>query len=242
MLSRAATMGSIDCIAVRLWLDKKVATRSPANVFANFPELRGAGGTFFMLDQLQPDEDALWGGAAKSDEEEESRGSVFACDFYNSGGIMPLSDEDIVALLLEKLLPVALPSMRQLQPKVVDSYVKRYAGAVNLFAPNTFDLRPRINEPAVKNLKMAGDWTWMEDLEPRSKGLCQERAFVSGMEAANAMTAQLNRQQNNLAVLAVRDDEIQVELGRAVTKAVTSQIFQNPLLKVLGSLLFARRE
>ena len=240
MLSRAATMGSIDCIAVRLWLDKKVATRSPANVFASFPELRGAGGTFFMLDQLQPDEDALWGGKKK--DEEESRGSVFSCDFYNADALMYLSDEDIVALLLEKLLPVALPSMRQLQPKVVDSYVKRYPGAVNLFAPNTFNLRPRINDPAVKNLKVAGDWTWMEDLEPKSKGLCQERAFVSGMEAANAMMTQLNGQQKNLAVLPVRDDEIQVELGRTVTKAVTSQIFQNPLLKVFGGLLFARRE
>jgi len=44
-------------------------------------ELRGAGGTFFMLDQLQPDADALWGG-------EEPQGSVLSCDFYNAGAVL----------------------------------------------------------------------------------------------------------------------------------------------------------
>ena len=81
-LCRAAGMGGIDVIACRLWLDKTVATRTPANVFSRFKSLRGAGGTFFMLDQLQgPDyggsEDDLahlWGG-------EEPQGSVVACDF-----------------------------------------------------------------------------------------------------------------------------------------------------------------
>ena len=61
-LSTAASMGSIDCIACRLWLDRTVPTRTPANVFSRFEQLRGAGGTFFMLDQLQKDDiDALWG-------------------------------------------------------------------------------------------------------------------------------------------------------------------------------------
>ena len=44
-LCRAAGMGGIDVIACRLWLDKTVATRTPANVFSRFKSLRGAGGT-----------------------------------------------------------------------------------------------------------------------------------------------------------------------------------------------------
>ena len=48
--------------ATRIWLDTYVPTDTPANVFSRFPALRGAGGTFFMLDQLQPDQQALWGG------------------------------------------------------------------------------------------------------------------------------------------------------------------------------------
>jgi hypothetical protein len=52
--------------------------------------LRGAGGTFFMLDQLQPDADALWGG-------DTPQGSVVACDFYNAGaGAAPLNFTDPV--------------------------------------------------------------------------------------------------------------------------------------------------
>jgi uncharacterized protein with NAD-binding domain and iron-sulfur cluster len=52
-LSKASSLNSIDVIAARIWLDRPVKTRSPVNVFAKFAELRGAGGTFFMLDQLQ---------------------------------------------------------------------------------------------------------------------------------------------------------------------------------------------
>ena len=242
MLTRAATMGSIDCIAVRLWLDQKLVTRSPANVFANFPALRGSGGTFFMLDQLQPDEDALWAG-----QHEGNRGSVLACDFYNSGALMSLSDDDIVKLLVQTLLPAAIPSYSSVHPVVLDSYVKRYPGAVNHFSPNTLDIRPRIDVPSISNLKMAGDWVWMGDKEPKSKGLCQERAFVSGMEAASAMLLRLNSQGLNvptsgLPVLPVRPDESQVVIGRAVLKAVLDAVFGIPVLKNLGGLLWASRE
>ena len=106
-LTRAASMQSIDVIACRLWLDKKVSTRSPANVFAKFDQLRGAGGTFFMLDQLQgtdkKGEDMLWGESESengSESKAEVRGSVVACDFYNAGSLLPLSDEDIISLLI----------------------------------------------------------------------------------------------------------------------------------------------
>lgn len=113
-LTRAASMQSIDVIACRLWLDKKVSTRSPANVFAKFDQLRGAGGTFFMLDQLQgtdkKGEDMLWGDSKSENDNAsevvadggavEGRGSVVACDFYNAGSLLPLSDEDIIALLI----------------------------------------------------------------------------------------------------------------------------------------------
>lgn len=103
-LTRAASMQSIDVMACRIWLDKKIPTRSPANVFAKFDQLRGAGGTFFMLDQLQgtdkAGEDMLWGESSEGAEVAEDRGSVVACDFYNAGSLLPLSDEDILALLI----------------------------------------------------------------------------------------------------------------------------------------------
>lgn len=66
-LSRASSLGSIDVIATRIWLDRYVVTQNPANVLSKFEGveegrhsscltvltgLRGAGGTFFLLDQV----------------------------------------------------------------------------------------------------------------------------------------------------------------------------------------------
>lgn len=103
VFGNAASLRGIDVISVRLWLDKVVNTRTPANVFSRFEALRGAGGTFFMLDQLQENNPDLWGDSGPAQGEE--RGSVVACDFYNAGGLINLEDGDIVRILMEDLLP-----------------------------------------------------------------------------------------------------------------------------------------
>ena len=110
VFSAAASLKGIDVISVRLWFDRIVETRSPANVFSRFEALRGAGGTFFMLDQLQGEGsgmDELWGVNNNNGEESADmpRGSVLACDFYNAGGLISLADEDIVKILTDELLP-----------------------------------------------------------------------------------------------------------------------------------------
>ena len=103
-VAAASGLGGIDVMAVRLWLDRYVPTDAPSNVFGRLEGLRGAGGTFFMLDQLQPDQAALWGGA-------KPQGSVLACDFYNASALLGLSDEDVVQLLMRELLPTAIPGV-----------------------------------------------------------------------------------------------------------------------------------
>ena len=200
-------------IAVRIWLDKEVATRTPANVFSKFEALRGAGGTFFMLDQLQGNTEELWGGEAP-------QGSVVACDFYNAGGLMPLSEEDVVELLMKELLPAAVPGFAQAQ--VVDSFVAKYPGAVSWFSPGSFESRPPL-QTSVPNLVCAGDWVRMGEYEHGAKGLCQERAYVSGFEAANALarSGALGREHTRIRqVIPIREDEPQVKAGRAVNKRV----------------------
>ena len=37
---------------------------------------------------------------------------MVACDFYNAGAVATLSDEDIVRLLMEELLPEAVPGFK----------------------------------------------------------------------------------------------------------------------------------
>jgi len=207
-LAAAGSLPGIDVMACRIWLDGYVPTQTPANVLSKFRGLRGAGGTFFMLDQLQPDQVALWGG-------EEPRGSVVACDFYNAGALLPLSDEEVVRLLMEELLPEAVPEFRDAM--VVDSHVVRYASAVTWFSPGSYTSRPTLETP-LPNLVCAGDWVRLGDREHGAKGLCQERAFVAGLEAGNSLARRgilgaENKSEHK--VIPVREDEPQVQLGRA---------------------------
>jgi hypothetical protein len=214
--SKAASMkNGIDVISTRIWLDRYVPTRTPANVFSRFEALRGAGGTFFMLDQLQKEhEEALWGG-------DEPQGSVVACDFYNAGALTSLTDDALVDILMKDLLPAAIPEFRK--AKVVDSWVGKFPGAVSWFSPGSFARRPPLQgAPEIQNIKCAGDWVRMGDLEHGAKGLCQERAYVSGLQAANLLLDEVvgNSRANIHPVLPVREDEAQFKAGIALNKQV----------------------
>jgi uncharacterized protein with NAD-binding domain and iron-sulfur cluster len=223
-LGAAASLGSIDVISVRLWLDIRVAVQNPANVFARFPELRGAGGTFFMLDQLQApggDPDGLrrlW--AAGEDADADALGSVVAADFYFAGALMALSDASLVALLMDRLLPAAVPGFAA--ARVTDSAVLRGRDAVSWFTPGSGGRRPPLRPVGAPNLACAGDWVRLGAREHGAKGLCQERAYVTGLEAANSLLRDgplRGKASKQHAVLPVRPDEPQVLAGRAAAKA-----------------------
>jgi hypothetical protein len=258
-LAAAASHAGIDVISVRLWLDRVVPTRTPANVLASFPQLRGAGGTFFMLDQLQATdaaaEAALWGEAPPPPPAEGSslagdggagsnsaasapwagpRGSVLACDFYNAGALMGLSEAQLCALLLDELLPAAVPAFKG--AAAVDSWVGKYPGAVSWFKPGSYATRPMLHGAGrhkLPNVKCAGDWVKLGAREHGAKGLCQERAFVAGLEAANALLDDLGpvaaagpakdagrprHAGKRHRVLPVRPDEPQVVAGWAAAR------------------------
>ena len=148
-----------------------------------------------------------------------------ACDFYNAGALLALTDEDIVRTLMRDLLPAAVPAFADAQ--VVDQWVGRYPGAVSWFAPGSYTKRPPLAPPGIDNLKCAGDWVRLPpDVENESaKGLCQERAYASGMHAANALLRQIHGDAVAVkAVLPVRPDEAQfraaVQIQRNVMKVI----------------------
>ena len=216
-LVRAGSLDAIDVVSVRLWLDRTVSVADPANVFSRFGALKGAGATFFMLDQLQREtEQELW-------VDQPVQGSVIASDFYNASAIAALSDQEIVECLMQDLLPMAQPAFRG--AVVVDQEVRRYPRSVSLFSPGSFSQRPPL-ETSLSTLVCAGDWVRMGDREHGAKGLCQERAYVCGLEAGNSLlrrgilkgTITSSGQQH--AVLPIRADEPQVVLGRALNKLV----------------------
>ena len=211
----AGTLGSIDVVSIRLWLDRYVPVADPANVFSRFRALKGAGATFFMLDQLQREsEQALWGDQAP-------QGSVIASDFYNASAIVELSDQEIVNCLMQDLLPMAQPAFGD--ARVVDQEVRRYPGSVSLFSPGSFSKRPPM-ETSLASLVCAGDWVRMGEKEHGAKGLCQERAYVCGLEAGNSLLRRGIVRGSDLPgkkhhpVIPIRADEPQVVLGRALNK------------------------
>jgi uncharacterized protein with NAD-binding domain and iron-sulfur cluster len=220
-LVAAAGLGSIDVVSTRLWLDRYVPIAYPANVFSRFESLKGAGGTFFMLDQLQKEwERALWG-------DQQPRGSVIASDFYNASSIAVMNDQEIIDRLMHDLLPIAHPEFKH--AKVVDCEVRRYPGSVSHFSPGSFKKRPPL-ETSVETIVCAGDWVRMGDREHGAKGLCQERAYVCGLEAGNSLIRRnIVRGPNQSktiqhTVLPIRADEPQVVLGRALNKIVMDQV------------------
>ena len=220
-LVRAGTLGAIDVVSVRLWLDRTVPVADPANVLSRFQALQGSGATFFMLDQLQPDtQQELWG-------DDPVQGSVVASDFYNATAIAELSDQEIVDCLMQELLPMVQPDFRIAQ--VVDQEVRRYPQSVSLFSPGSFKQRPPL-ETSMNAIVCAGDWVRMEEREFGAKGLCQERAYVCGLEAGNSLLQRKivagTRQSQPLQhpVIPIRPDEPQVVLGRSINKLVMDQL------------------
>ena len=211
-LARAGDLGAIDVVSVRLWLDRTVSVADPANVFSRFAALKGAGATFFMLDQLQAEtQQDLWG-------DQPVQGSVIASDFYNAGAIAEQSDQEIVDALMETLLPQVQPAFRDAQ--VVDQEVRRYPGSVSLFSPGSFRQRPPL-ETSLPTVVCAGDWVRMGEREFGAKGLCQERAYVCGLEAANSLLRRgIVKGHGEHRVIPIRPDEPQVLLGRALNKLV----------------------
>ena len=220
-LVRAGNLGAIDVVSVRLWLDRTVPVAEPANVLSRFQALRGSGATFFMLDQLQRDsQQELWGA-------DPVQGSVIASDFYNATAIAELSDQGIVDCLMQELLPKVQPAFRTAQ--VVDQEVRRYPGSVSLFSPGSFKQRPPL-ETSMASIVCAGDWVRMGDREFGAKGLCQERAYVCGLEAGNSLlkrkiiSGTTQSQPLQHPVIPIRDDEPQVVLGRTINKLVMDQL------------------
>jgi len=115
----------------------------------------------------------------------------------------------------------AVPRFRD--AKVVDSWVGKYPGTVSWFSPGSYDKRPPLEgSDRVSNIKCAGDWVRMGEREHGAKGLCQERAYVSGMEAANSLLkSDSDMSHVRMAdVLPVREDEAQFKLGMEANKKI----------------------
>ncbi|MBD2459026.1 FAD-dependent oxidoreductase [Nostoc sp. FACHB-87] len=188
-------LGAIDVLATRLWFDRKIDIPRPSNACFGFDAT--TGWTFFDLNALH-------------DEYHDEPGTVIEADFYHANQFIGLSDEEIIPIV-QNYLATCVPGFKQ--AKVIDSSVIRLPNAVTHFAPGSY----RYMLPArtsFANVFMSGDW-----IINRHGSWSQEKAYVTGLEAANFVMSYLGEGQT-AEILPVHEDEVHIKIGRSLNETV----------------------
>eukprot|EP00210_Caulerpa_lentillifera_P001559 g1497.t1 len=201
----------IDVMATRLWFDKDVSTKFPSNVLARFE--KDVGGTYFNLTQLQ-------------DEYKNEKGTVIAVDFYHSNKLMLKTDEQVLKDV-QSYLGQCEDGFKS--ANIVDGAVLRYYGAVTHFSPGSYASRPT-QKTTLDNLFLAGDW--VKGVQHGANGLSQERAYVTGLIAANEVIRKMQRGVP-AKILDVEPDEPHIATLKTINKNLKKQLrqigFESPL-------------
>lgn len=202
-------LGAIDVLAVRLWFDRKVDIPLPSNACFGFHPT--TGWTFFDLNALH-------------DEYRNEPGSVIEVDYYHANQLLHLSDQEILPLVQADLAG-CIAAFGEAQ--IIDHSVVRVPQGVTHFAPGSYRyLLPR--ETSFPNVFMSGDW-----ITTRHGSWSQEKAYVTGLEAANQVIEQWGVGQA-AEIIPIVPDEPHIQIAREVNRAGRSLLAQlglrSPLL------------
>jgi uncharacterized protein with NAD-binding domain and iron-sulfur cluster len=190
-----SNLAAVDVLATRLWFDRKVNIPRPSNACFGFDTT--TGWTFFDLNALH-------------DEYKQEPGTVIEADFYHANQFIPLQDEEIVSSV-HRYLGICLPEFRK--AKVIDHSVIRLPQAVSHFAPGSYrHMLP--GKTSFENVFMSGDW-----IINRHGSWSQEKAYVTGLEAANFAISYLG-EGTPAKILPVEADEQHIQLARVVNKTL----------------------
>lgn len=154
---------------------------------------------------------------ALQDEYKGEDGTVIAADFYHSNTMMLRTNEQILRDV-QSYLSTCEPAFGS--AKLVDGAVLRFYGAVTHFSPGSFASRP-FQDTSIQNLFLAGDW--VKGVNHGANGLSQERAYVTGLKAANKVT-NLLRQGTPAKILDVEPDELHIAGLKALNREIKKQI------------------
>jgi uncharacterized protein with NAD-binding domain and iron-sulfur cluster len=188
-------LGAVDVLATRLWLDRKVSITHPSNACFGFHPT--TGWTFFDLNALH-------------DEYRDALGSVIEVDYYHANQFLHLDDEEILSIVKSNLAG-CVPAVAE--ANIVDASVIRLPQAVSHFAPGSYRyLLP--GQTSFDNLFMSGDW-----IVNRHGSWSQEKAYVTGLEAANHVIQKFG--QGQLAnILPVIPDEPHIQAARSMNQTL----------------------
>ena len=188
-------LGAIDVLATRLWFDRKIPIPRPSNACFGFDQT--TGWTFFDLNALH-------------DEHRDEPGTVIEADFYHANQFLPLEDEEVIAIV-KRYLATCIPEFGT--ATVIDSSVIRLPKAVTHFFPGSYQylLRGQTN---ISNLYMSGDW-----IVTQHGSWSQEKAYVTGLEAANRVIEQLNV-GTPAQIIPIEPDESHIQTARSLNKTI----------------------
>jgi len=109
-----------------------------------------------------------------------SPGSVIEVDYYHASPLLVMSDGDVVDKVKKDLDTILGPQCKA--ASVVDAAVVKLPDAVNWYFPGSYKDMPDLKAKSVLNLYFAGDI-----VRTRHGSWSQEKAFVTGMQAANLL-------------------------------------------------------
>ncbi len=192
-----SNLGAVDVLATRLWFDRKIAIPRPSNACFGFNST--TGWTFFDLNALH-------------DEYKNEPGTVIEADFYHANQFLPLSDAEIVPIV-QRDLAACIPAFQE--AKVTDSSVIRLPRAVTHFAPGSYQYMLPVGT-SIENVFMSGDW-----IVTRHGSWSQEKAYVTGLEAANQVISRFGR-GTRAQIIPVETDEPHIQVARQLNQTVRS--------------------
>ena len=161
-------LGAVDVLATRLWCDRKIHIPRPSNACFGFDAT--TGWTFFDLNALH-------------DEYRDVSETVIEADFYHANQLLPMSDEEIVQMV-QDYLATCVPEFQA--AKICDRSIIRLSRAVTHFSPGSYqNMLPA--KTSINNVFMSGDW-----IITRHGSWSQEKAYVTGLEAANLVIERLS--------------------------------------------------
>lgn len=196
---RFANLRGTGVLATRLYLDKVVDTPYSANACWGFD--KGVGMTFFDITKLHGLLDE------KGEEGETPVGSVIEVDYYHAASLLVMDDKSIVEKAKANLDTMLGKDCKD--AKVLDAAVVKLPQAVNWYSPGSYANMPDVQSTAIPNVYFAGDI-----VRSRHGSWSQEKAYVAGVEAANAI---LEKRPTD-GIIPLDPEEFHVALGRtAVT-------------------------
>ncbi len=201
-------LNAIDVLSTRLWFDRKIHIPRASNACFGFDTT--TGWTFFDLNALH-------------DEFRDQPNTVVEVDFYHANQFLPLDDDEILKIV-QGYLTTCIAEFGNAQ--IIDYTVVRLRQAVTHFFPGSYQyLLPA--QTSFENVFMSGDW-----ITTNHGSWSQEKAYVTGLEAANLVVNQFKLGEA-AQISPIEPDENHIQVLRGVNQSIRQlgqSIFPNILL------------